>query len=165
MFALLPAWGLSNAAATLVGQNLGAGYPDRAERSVWITGFINMALMGIIGLILVLFPRFFITVFISDPQVVAQGVIALQIISIGFISYGLSMVMIQSFNGSGDTITPTIVNFFGFWLIEIPLAWILAMVLKLDMEGACIAIVIAESLIAVAALILFRKGKWKLQKV
>jgi putative MATE family efflux protein len=165
IFALLPAWGLSNAAATLVGQNLGAGYPDRAERSVWITGYTNMILMGVIGLFLVVFPHFFIEIFIRDPGVVAQGVVALRIISIGFIAYGLSMVMVQSFNGSGDTVTPTILNFFGFWIIEIPLAWFFAISLKLEMEGACIAIVIAESLIAVVALWLFRKGKWKLQKV
>jgi putative MATE family efflux protein len=165
IFALLPAWGLSNAAATLVGQNLGAGYPDKAEKSVWITGYINMALMGIIGFTLFLFPGTFIRIFIEDTEVVAQGIIALRIISIGFVFYGLSMVMVQSFNGSGDTVTPTIINFFGFWLLEIPLAWFLAISLKLEMEGACISIVIAESLIAVVALWLFRKGRWKLQKV
>jgi len=165
VFALLPAWGLSNAAATLVGQNLGAGYPDKAEKSVWIAGYINMALMGIIGLVLFLIPGPFIRIFIDDPEVVAQGIIALKIISIGFLFYGLSMVMVQSFNGSGDTVTPTIINFFGFWLLEIPLAWFLAIALDLKMEGACISIVIAESLIAIAALWLFRKGKWKLQKV
>jgi putative MATE family efflux protein len=165
IFALLPAWGLSNAAATLVGQNLGAGFPERAEKSVWITGYINMALMGVIGLVLFLFPGTFIRIFIEDPEVVTQGIIALRIISIGFLFYGLSMVMVQSFNGSGDTVTPTIINFFGFWLLEIPLAWFLAITLKMDMEGACIAIVIAESSIAIAALWLFRKGRWKLQKV
>jgi putative MATE family efflux protein len=165
IFALLPAWGLSNAAATLVGQNLGAGYPEKAEKSVWITGYINMALMGIIGLVLFLFPGTFIRIFIEDPEVVAQGIIALQIISIGFVFYGLSMVLVQSFNGSGDTLTPTIINFFGFWLLEIPMAWFLAIALRMKMEGACIAIVIAESLIAVVSLWLFRKGRWKLQKV
>jgi putative MATE family efflux protein len=165
IFALLPAWGLSNAAATLVGQNLGAGFPDRAERSVWITGYINMILMGVIGLILVLFPHPFISFFITDPAVVQQGVLALRIISLGFVFYGLSMVMVQAFNGSGDTVTPTIINFFGFWLLEIPLAWIFAIHLNMKLSGASIAIVIAESLVAIAALWFFRKGKWKLQKV
>jgi putative MATE family efflux protein len=165
IFALLPAWGLSNAAATLVGQNLGAGYPERAERSVWITSYFNMALMGIIGLVLFLFPEPFIRIFIQEAEVVKQGVIALKIISIGFLFYGLSMVMVQSFNGSGDTVTPTMINLVGFWMIEIPLAWFLAIALKLDMEGACISIVVSESLIAIAAVWLFRKGKWKLQKV
>ncbi len=162
VFVLLPAAGLSNAAATLVGQNLGAGSPARAERSVWITGYVNMALMGLIGMLLVLFPSTFIRFFISDPAVIAQGIIALRIISTGFVLYGLSMVMIQAFNGSGDTLTPTIIYLIGFWLIEIPLAWIFAVALKLELQGACIAIVIAESTVAVIAWWLFRKGKWKM---
>jgi putative MATE family efflux protein len=165
IFALLPAWGLSNAAATLVGQNLGAGFPDRAERSVWITGYINMILMGVIGLILVLFPHPFINFFITDPEVVQQGVLALRIISLGFVFYGLSMVMVQAFNGSGDTMTPTIINFFGFWMMEIPLAWFFAIHMNMKLTGASTAIVIAESLVAIASLWFFRKGKWKLQKV
>ncbi len=162
---MLPASGISNAAATLVGQNLGAGSPMRAERSVWITSWVNMTLMGLIGLVLVLFPGFFIRFFIDDQAVVSQGIIALQVISLGFIFYGLSMVMIQAFNGSGDTVTPTIIFFFGFWLIEIPLAWIFSVTLKMELTGACLAIVTAESLVAVAAWWFFRKGKWKLEKV
>jgi len=162
VFVLLPASGLSNAAATLVGQNLGAGSPARAERSVWITGYVNMALMGIIGMFLVLFPAPFIRLFISDQAVIAQGIVALRIISTGFVLYGLSMVMIQAFNGSGDTLTPTIIYLIGFWLLEIPLAWIFAITLKLELQGASIAIVIAESTVAVIALWLFRKGKWKM---
>ncbi len=165
LFALLPASGLSNAAATLVGQNLGAGYPDRAERSVWITSIINMTLMGLIGLVLVLFPAPFIRLFISDPGVVSQGITALKIISAGFLFYGLSMVMVQSFNGSGDTLTPTYINLVGFWLIEIPLAWILAILLDMKLTGVAVAIVIAESLVALISLWYFRKGKWKLEKV
>ncbi len=165
IFALLPAWGLSNAAATLVGQNLGAGFPGRAERSVRITSYINMTLMGVIGLVLVLFPGSFILLFIQDPEVVLQGITALQIISIGFVFYGLSMVLVQSFNGSGDTVTPMIINFFGFWLIEIPLAWFLSIHLNLKLAGASAAIVTAESLVALMAIWFFRKGKWKLGKV
>lgn len=165
VFALLPASGISNAAATLVGQNLGAGFPDRAEKSVWITSYVNMIMMGLIGLILVLFSDTFIGFFSNDPGVLHQGTDALRIISLGFAFYGLSMVMVQAFNGSGDTITPTIIFFFGFWLTEIPLAWIFAFTLKGELAGTCWAIVTAESLIAVAAWWYFRKGRWKLQKV
>lgn len=165
IFALLPASGLSNAAATLVGQNLGAGSPSRAERSVWITSYVNMTMMGIIGTVLVLFSSTFISLFTSDPGVVIQGSAALQIISLGFVFYGLSMVMIQAFNGSGDTITPTIIYFFGFWLLELPLAWLFAISLKMGLHGACMAIVIAESLVAIAAWWYFRKGRWKLEKI
>ncbi len=165
IFLLLPAWGVSNAAATLVGQNLGAKQPDRAERSVWITGYVNMAFMGIMGLLLVIFPDFFIHLFISDLPVVENGTLALRIISCGFIFYALGMVMVQGFNGSGDTTTPTKINLFSFWLFEIPLAYFLAIVLKMGLTGASIAIVSAESLLAIIALILFRKGKWKLREV
>ncbi len=117
IFALLPAWGLSNAASTLVGQNLGAKSPDRAEKSVWVTGYANMIFMGLLSLILIAVPEFWIKIFIDDPQVIAFGVECLRIISYGFIVYGLGMVLIQGFNGSGDTITPTWINFFAFWLI------------------------------------------------
>lgn len=165
LFALLPAWGISNAAATLVGQNLGAGHPGRAERSVWITSYINMVVMGMVSIFLVIFPDAFIRLFIQDPEVIRQGALSLQIISLGFIFYALSMVMIQGFNGSGDTITPTIVNFICFWLVEIPLAWLLANSLGLGLAGASMAIVIAESLLAVIAWFLFRRGTWKERKI
>jgi len=165
VFALLPAWGLSNAAETLVGQNLGAGSPDRAEKSVRITATVNMVIMGITGLLLIVWPHFFVSFFIEDHDVVTQGVAALRIISTGFVFYGLSMVMIQGFNGSGDTFTPTLINLFGFWLIEVPLAWFLAIVLNLQVPGACYAIVVAESLVAVVAYFLFKRGKWKLKMV
>jgi putative MATE family efflux protein len=165
LFALLPAWGLSNAASTLVGQNLGAKYPARAEKSVWITGYVNMAFMGIIGLILVLFPGFFINLFINDAVVLDFGVHALRIVSFGFPLYALGMALVQGFNGSGDTFTPTKINFICFWLIEIPLAWFLAIKLEMGLTGASMAIVSAESLLAVVAYIIFRKGKWKLRKV
>jgi putative MATE family efflux protein len=165
LFALLPAWGLSNAASTLVGQNLGAKYPDRAEKSVWITGYVNMAFMGIIGLILALFPGFFVNLFIKEPAVLDFGVHALRIVSFGFPLYALGMALIQGFNGSGDTFTPTKINFFCFWLFEIPLAWFLAIKLEMGLSGASMAIVSAESLLAVVAYFIFRKGKWKLRKV
>lgn len=165
LFALLPAWGVSNAAATLVGQNLGAKKPERAEKSVWITGYINMTFMGLIGLILVLFPEIFIRLFIHEPAVLENGVLALRIVSFGFLFYALGMVLIQGFNGSGDTFTPTKINLLCFWLIEIPLAYLLAIVLGKGLTGACIAIVTAESLLALIALVLFKKGKWKLREV
>jgi putative MATE family efflux protein len=164
-FTLMPSWGISNAASTLVGQNLGAKKPDRAERSVWITGWVNMILLGMIGLILVLFPETFIRFFIDDENVVKSGVLGLRIVSIGFIAYGLGMVLVNSFNGAGDTSTPLKINIFAFWLIEIPLAWLLAINAGFNEEGVFIAIVVAESLMTVIALIVFRRGKWKLKEV
>lgn len=165
IFMLLPAWGLSNAASTLVGQNLGAKQPDRAEKSVWITAYVNMAFMGLMGVLLAVFPEFWIRLFIAKPNVVANGILALRIISFGFLFYGLGMVLMQGFNGSGDTITPTKINLFSFWLFEIPLAYFLAIVLNMGLTGASIAIVAAESVLALTALFFFRKGKWKLRKV
>ena len=165
IFALLPAWGLSNAASTLVGQNLGANQPERAEKSVWITGYVNMIFMGIMGLILAIFPEFWINLFIRETDVIAHGTLALQVISFGFLFYALGMVLMQGFNGSGDTITPSKINFMSFWLFEIPLAYFLAIVLKMALFGACISIVIAETFLAITALYLFRKGKWKQRKV
>lgn len=165
IFLLLPAWGLSNAASTLVGQNLGAKQPNRAEKTVWITGYANMIFMGTMGIILAVFPDFFIGLFIADLPVVEFGTTALRIISLGFIFYALGMVLVQGFNGSGDTLTPTKINFFCFWLVEIPLAYLLAIVFNMGLTGASIAIVTAESLLTVIALILFRKGNWKLRKV
>jgi Na+-driven multidrug efflux pump len=165
LFSLLPAGGLSNAAATLVGQNLGALNPDKAERSIWITSWVNMLFMGILGAILAIFPAFFIELFIEDPSVVWNGALSLRIISYGFIFYALGMVIIQGFNGSGDTFTPTLINIFCFWVIEIPLAWILAIYLDMGLRGASLAIVCAESTMTLTALILFRRGKWKLRQV
>ena len=165
IFLLLPAWGLSNAASTLVGQNLGAKQPERAEKSVWITGYLNMAFMGTMGILSAIFPDFFIRLFIADLPVVEFGATALRIISFGFIFYALGMVLIQGFNGSGDTLTPTKINFLCFWIIEIPLAYFLAINLNMGLTGASIAIVAAESLLTVIAYLIFRKGKWKLHKV
>ncbi len=165
IFLLLPAWGLSNAAATLVGQNLGAKKPERAEKAVWATGFANVVFMGTMGLLLFIFPEVWVKLFISDAAVVANGVLALRIISTGFLFYALGMVMMQGFNGSGDTVTPSKINFISFWLFEIPLAWLLAIVLNMGLTGASIAIVCAETFLALTALYLFRKGKWKLREV
>lgn len=164
-FTLMPSWGISNAASTLVGQNLGAKKPDRAEKAVWVTGVANMILLGVIGLILVVFPETFIRIFIDNENVVKSGVLGLRIISIGFIAYGLGMVLVNSFNGAGDTSTPLKINIFAFWFVEIPLAWLLAIKSGLMEEGVFISIVIAESLMTLIAWIVFRRGKWKLKVV
>ena len=165
IFALLPSWGLSNAAATLVGQNLGAKQPERAEQSVWRTGLYNMLFLGGVGVFFVLFAQPIIRLFTNDPAVVPLAVSCLRILSYGNIGYAYGMVMLQAFNGAGDTVTPTIVNFFGFWLLEIPLAYALAVPLKMNTNGVYYAIVIAEGAIAAAGVLLFRRGHWKRQQI
>ena len=165
IFSLLPSWGLGNSASTLVGQNLGAKKPWRAERAVWITGFINMALLGIVGVIFVLFPAFFIRLFIDDPAVIKTGAVCLRIISYGYLAYAFGMVMTQAFNGAGDTVTPTWINLFCFWFLEIPLAWSLAVYFGVGEKGIYFAIVIAETMLAVVGTLLFRRGRWKTREV
>ncbi|MCD4732528.1 MAG: MATE family efflux transporter, partial [Bacteroidales bacterium] len=165
IFSLLPSWGISNAAATLVGQNLGAKKPDRAEKSVWAVGKVNMISMGIISVILILFPSAFIRLFIDDPAVIFSGAASLRILAYGFILYGLGMVMVQALNGAGDTLTPTKINFFCFWLLEIPLAYFLALSLGVGETGVYYSIVIAESVMTIAAVWYFKRGKWKVKEV
>ncbi|MFH2094232.1 MAG: MATE family efflux transporter [Bacteroidota bacterium] len=165
IFALLPSWGLSNAASTLVGQNLGAGRPDRAERSAWIAGFGNLIFMGLLGIFIIAFSSIWISFFTEDPEIIRNGSLCLQIIGSGFVFYGFGMVMMQSFNGAGDSVTPTIMNIFCFWLFEIPLAWILAYEINLGQKGIYFAIVAGEALLALTGIYLFRKGKWKNKKV
>jgi putative MATE family efflux protein len=161
IFVILPSWGLSNAAATLVGQNLGAKQPERAETSVWRTGFYNMLFLGSVGVAFILLAPQVIHLFTQDPAVAPLAVAALRIVSTGNIGFAYGMVMLQAFNGAGDTVTPTIVNFFGFWLFEIPLAYWLAMRQGLHASGVYWSIVIAEGAVAVASILLFRQGKWK----
>jgi putative MATE family efflux protein len=165
IFIILPSWGLSNAAATLVGQNLGAGHPERAEKAVWRTGLYNMIFLGLVGVVFIAVPEPIIRLFTSDPAVVPLGAACLRIISYGNLGYAYFMVMMQAFNGAGDTITPTIVNFFGFWLLEIPLAYWLAIPLRMRSNGAFFSIAIAETSMAIASAILFKRGKWKKQKI
>lgn len=165
IFVLLPSWGLSNAAATLVGQNLGANKPERAEKAVWTTGYVNMLLLGLISVIFIMEPHFFIGLFIKNTEVILTGAKGLRIVSLGFIFYAMGMVMIQAFNGAGDTRTPTKINIVCFWLIEIPLAYYLAKFHEFNENGVYIAIIIAESIMTLIAIWLFRKGKWKTQKV
>jgi putative MATE family efflux protein len=165
IFVILPSWGLSNAAATLVGQNLGAKQPERAESSVWRTGLYNMIFLGGIGLFFVIFAEPVIHLFTNDPAVVPLAVSCLRILSYGNIGYAYGMVMLQAFNGAGDTVTPTVVNFFGFWLVEIPLAYFLAISARLGVNGVYISIVIAEAAIAAAGIVLFKRGRWKRQQI
>jgi MATE family, multidrug efflux pump len=165
VFVILPSWGLSNAAATLVGQNLGAGKPERAETAVWRTGLYNMIFLGAVGVLFVLFAEPVVRLFTHDAEVVPLAASCLRIVSCGNIGYAYGMVMLQAFNGAGDTLTPTIVNFFGFWLLEIPLAYWLAIRIQMQSKGAFWAIVIAEGAIAGASAILFRQGRWKRQKI
>lgn len=165
LFVLLPAVGLANAAATMVGQNLGAGKPDRAERAVWLAGFVNAALLGLAGLFFVIFPDLVIGVFTTDPSVAEFGRACLRIVGYGYAFYGLGMVMETAFNGAGDTWTPTYLNFFIFWLFEIPLAYTLAYHFRWGPQGVFWAITIAFSLLAVSAALLFKRGKWKLMTV
>src|SRR5215471_2328961 len=165
IFVILPSWGLSNAAATLVGQNLGAQKPDRAEKAVWRTGLYNMIFLGAVGVLFILFAEPIVAMFISDPEVVRLGAACLRIVSYGNLGYAYFMVMMQAFNGAGDTITPTIVNFFGFWLFEIPVAYWLAIRMNMRSNGVFFSIAIAESAMAAASGILFKRGGWKKQKI
>src|SRR6202161_130530 len=165
IFAILPSWGLSNAAATLVGQNLGAGHPERAEKAVWRTGLYNVIFLGLVGVVFILFPEPIIRLFTHDPAVIPLGAACLRIISYGNLGYAYFIVILQAFNGAGDTITPTIVNFFGFWLFEIPLAYWLALPLHMRSNGVFASIAIAESAMAIASAILFKQGRWKKQRI
>lgn len=165
MFFLLPAWGMSNAAATLAGQNLGAGHPQRAEESVIKTAKYNTIFMAFVCAILMAFTPWIISFFTKEPAVADYAILAVRIVSAGYVFYGIGMVMANAFNGAGDTKTPTIINFFGFWLFQVPLAWVLAKTLGFGPVGVFIAIPVAETAISIAAYILFKKGKWKLKKV
>jgi len=165
MFALLPAVGLSNAAATLVGQNLGAGKPERAEASVWKASFINAAVLGAVGLIFLFFSNGIVGFFTVEPQVLAYGTNCLHIVAYGFVFYAFGMVLESSFNGAGDTWTPTYLNLFIFWLFEIPLAYVLAYRFGFGADGVFWAITIAFSVLAIVSAILFKRGKWKEKKV
>ncbi len=165
VFALLPAFGISNAAATMVGQNLGAGRPDRAERAVWTAAWYSVIFLGIVGVIFLLGARVITGLFTSDPEVQSFAVSCLRTVSLGFIFYGAGMVLTSSFNGAGDTWTPTIINLFVFWLFEIPLAWWLAAHAGLGPRGVFIALTVSYSTLAVVSAIVFKQGRWKAKKV
>ena len=168
MFVLLPSWGMANAAATLVGQNLGAEKPERAERSAWVVGIGNMIFLGLISIIFVSVPDSFISFFVDgadEPLVYQSGITCLRVVSFGFLIYAMGMVMINSINGAGDTATPVWINFIAFWLMEIPLAYLFTRVLDLHINGVCYAILIGEGALTFIAMAIFRRGKWKLKVV
>lgn len=165
IFFLMPAWGMSNAAATLVGQNLGAKQPERAEQSVWRTAKYNAIFMICVSFLFVVFAEFFVGLLNKDAAVVKTGVTALRIISLGYVFYGVGMVIVNAFNGAGDSKTPTWINLFWFWIFQIPFSYLMAKSLGLGTTGVFIAIVVTETMISITSIILFRRGKWKEVKI
>ncbi|MCA9733659.1 MAG: MATE family efflux transporter [Deferribacteres bacterium] len=165
VFTLLPAWGIANAASTLVGQNLGAKQADRAETAVWRTGLYNCIFLISVGFFFIFFPRPIVQFFTEDEAVITYAIDALRYISYGYAFYAYGMVLVQAFNGAGDTYTPTWLNFFCYWLFQIPLAYSLAKWLAFGAQGVFLSITITEFMLTVASFIIFRKGRWKLKQV
>ncbi len=165
IFTLLPSWGLANAGATLVGQNLGAKRPDRAETSVWRAAYINAFVMAFVMILFLTIAPQIIGLFTQQPEALKFGVQALRYVSLGYIFYGYGMVVVQGLNGAGDTYTPTILNIFGFWIFQIPFAYLVVNLLGWGPKGVFIAIVLAETLMAIAGITIFRRGKWKTVKI
>jgi len=161
IFALLPSWGLSNAAATLVGQNLGAGKPERAVRSVRLAAIYDAIFLGFVGLVFLLFTESLVGIFLDEPSAAAYGAETLRYLAYGFPFYAVGMVYVQAFNGAGDTVTPSVINFFCYWLWQIPLAYTLALVMDFGPTGVFAAIPIAEITLTIAAFALFRRGRWQ----
>lgn len=165
MFTFLPAWGISNAAATLIGQNLGAGLPERAEKSVWRAGYLNMAFLSAVAVVYLVWAEWFIRIFTDNPVVLEVGIEVLRVFSISYPVFAIGMVIIQAFGGAGDTRTPTMINFFVYWIFQIPLAYSLAKLVGWEASGVYWALVITEFLWAGLAIYLFRQGKWKTVKI
>jgi Na+-driven multidrug efflux pump len=165
MFIILPSWGMSGAAATMVGQNLGARKPQRAERAVYVTAGYNAVYLVAIALALIFAPHFIVSFFSNDVVVARFAADCLRIIGYGNLTYAFGMVMIQAFNGAGDTVTPTMINIVSFWLCEIPLAWFLANRTSLAVNGVFTAIPIANTVMTVVSLIIFARGGWKQRRI
>lgn len=165
IFTILPAWGLANAAATLVGQNLGAGQPDRAEKSVWRAAFLTFCFFALVSVCFFVFGEQLMRFFIQDEPAVKAGTLCLHILAIGYVFFAYGMIITQAFNGAGDTTTPTYINLVVFWAIQIPLAYLLAKYFLMGPLGVYIAIGVSESILAVISIYIFKKGKWKLIKV
>jgi putative MATE family efflux protein len=165
IFTILPAWGFSNAAATLVGQNLGAKKPYRAESSVYRTGFYNMLYLGLVSIVFLFFSSTLVSIFTKELEVAATAVACLKILAIGYISYAWGMVLVQGFNGAGDTTTPTLINLVAFWVVQLPIAYLLAIRLSFGPRGAFSAVPIADVIFTLSALVLFRRGDWKGQRI
>ncbi|HET8548113.1 MAG TPA: MATE family efflux transporter [Bryobacteraceae bacterium] len=165
IFAILPSWGLSGAAATMAGQNLGARKPQRAERAVYLTGFYNMIVLAVIAIAFIGMPEAIVRLFTDDPAVVPHAVDCLRILGYGNVVYAWGMVLVQGFNGAGDTVTPTMINVVGFWLCEIPLAWGLAHPMGMGVRGVFISIPTAELVMTVLAAAMFMRGRWKTRQI
>jgi putative MATE family efflux protein len=161
IFSILPAWGMANAAATLVGQNLGAGHPERAEKSVWRSAQFTVAFLAVVSVAYLIGAPWLVRLFTSEPEVVQAGALAMRIIACGYVFFGFGMIVTQAINGAGDTRTPTLLNFVCFWLLEIPLAWLLALHFNWGQTGVYWSIVFSESAMALAAIWVFRQGRWK----
>jgi putative MATE family efflux protein len=165
VFAILPSWGLSGAAATMVGQNLGARKPERAERAVYLTAWYNMAFLAAVAVVFLSAPHAIVALFTSNPAVASVALSCLRIVALGNLAYAFGMVMVQAFNGAGDTVTPTLINVIGFWLCEIPLAWVLAFHAHLQVRGVFASIPISELLVTLMGLAVFTRGHWKKRKI
>lgn len=165
IFTILPSWGLANAAATLVGQNLGAGLPKRAEKSVWKCAFYNMLFLAVMSFIFIYWAKDFMMLFTSEVAVIDYGTKGLQYICVGYIFFAYGMVISQAFNGAGDTRTPTIINFFCYWIFQIPFAYLLSIMMAWGPTGIYISIGLSSSLFAIISVIIFKKGKWKLVRI
>lgn len=165
IFAILPAWGMANAAATLVGQNLGAGQPDRAEKSVWRSAFFTMLFLLLVSICYFLLARPMVQFFHQDPDVINYAVASLKIICLGYVFFAYGMVIGQAFNGAGDTKTPSWMNFFCFWLLQIPLAYAMGITWDIGPNGVFWAVAISESILAVISILLFKRGRWKLTDI